>query len=148
MILAKAVTQLIGEVKSMKLVIFRSVVGAVVFICSAGCGWAQSDDFGRVVYKASCAVCHGENAKGAGPLAAELRSKPSDLSVLAKNNNGVFPVEAIYETIDGRKAVASHGTREMPVWGSEFLSFGSDSQLIVRNRILAVIDYLSRIQVK
>ena len=86
--------------------------------------------------------------KGGGPLSAELKSKPSDLSTLAKNNNGVFPVEAMYKVIDARKSITAHGSREMPICRAAFLSFGPDSQLIVRNRILAVVDYLSRIQVK
>lgn len=124
------------------LIIANSVIG---FSAVAS---AQDSDFGKMVYKSSCGACHGEDGKGNGPLSAELKSKPSDLSVLAKNNNGVFPVEAMYEIIDARKTIRAHGDREMPVWGYGFISFGPDSQQIVRNRILAVIDYLNRIQVK
>ena len=25
---------------------------------------------------------------------------------------------SVYETIDGRKVIAAHGTREMPIWGA------------------------------
>jgi hypothetical protein len=91
---------------------------------------------------------------------------PSDLTVLSKNNGGIFPFNSVYEIIDGRKAVAAHGTREMPVWGDRYSPdvFGElnvwprinpseirpsiDPEAIVRLRILAVIDYLNRIQAK
>jgi hypothetical protein len=40
--------------------------------------------------------------------------------VLSKNNNGVFPLNAVYEVIDGRKSIKAHGTREMPIWGLRY----------------------------
>jgi hypothetical protein len=57
---------------------------------------------------------------GKGPLSAELRSQPVDLTILAKKNDGVFPVNAVYEVIDGRKSVKAHGTREIPIWGFRY----------------------------
>jgi len=80
-----------------------------------------------------------------------------DLTVLAKNNNGVFPFDRVYQVIDGRKEqdILSHGSREMPVWGRAF-SIKSlpyfkekppyDTEYIVRRRILALIEYLHRLQ--
>jgi hypothetical protein len=88
----------------------------------------------------------------------------SDLTVLAKKNNGVFPVNSVYENIDGRKAVIAHGTRDMAIWGDRYapepsraliprpseniLGLFYDPETVVRMRILAVIDYLNRIQEK
>jgi hypothetical protein len=63
------------------------------------------------------------------------------------------------------KTIPAHGTREMPIWGYEFTPMSSlphnidpsywkmfgpepSSEVVVRTRILAVIDYLSRIQEK
>ena len=71
-------------------------------------------------YLSSCAACHGVDGNGKGPLSAELKSQPADLTILAKRNDGVFPVNAIYEVIDGRKSVKAHGTREMPIWGFRY----------------------------
>ena len=65
-------------------------------------------------------ACHGLDGNGKGPLSAELKSQPADLTILAKRNDGVFPVNAIYEVIDGRKAIKAHGTREMPIWGFRY----------------------------
>jgi mono/diheme cytochrome c family protein len=81
---------------------------------------AQSLDASKGEYIASCATCHGEDGKGNGPLGAALKTRPADLTVLAKKNNGVFPISAIYDAIDGRQVVTAHGTREMPIWGNRF----------------------------
>ncbi len=48
---------------------------------------------GPDLYHAHCAACHGSDGKGNGPAAAALKTKPADLTVLAKNNGGKFPTE-------------------------------------------------------
>jgi len=127
-------------------------------------GWAQQPmDAGKLEYQASCAACHGADGKGAGPVAAALTTKPADLTTLSKKNNGVFPFGRIYDIIDGRTELKSHGTREMPIWGFRFspapipgLSTQApyfldplfDREPVIRSRILAVVDYLYRIQEK
>jgi hypothetical protein len=126
-------------------------------------GLAQQTDFGKAEYQASCAACHGVDGKGTGPLGEELKTKPADLTMLAKQNNGVFPIERVYETIDGRKTIKPHGTRDMPIWGYRytptpvpgyspsapyFIDPLYDRESVVRGRILAVIDYLYRLQAK
>ena len=85
-------------------------------------------------------------------MSTALKATPPDLTVLAKNNGGVFPFSNVYEIIDGRKVIAAHGTREMPAWGrirpkllypsDKFIDPSYDPEFIVRTRILAVIDYL------
>jgi mono/diheme cytochrome c family protein len=105
---------------------------------------AQDINVGKKDYQSSCAACHGLDAKGNGPVSKELKSRPADLTVLAKNNNGVFPYDGVYQMIDGRNmTVASHGTREMPIWGYRF---GPPQAFRFKNRILAVINYLQSIQ--
>jgi hypothetical protein len=52
----------------------------------------------------------------------------------------------VYEMIDGRNStISSHGTREMPIWGYRFTP---PQAFRFKNRILAVIDYLNRVQEK
>ena len=128
---------------------------------------AQAEDFdvGKSEFQSSCASCHGTEGKGKGPVSELLKVPPPDLTILAKKNNGVFPTNAVYETIYGSKTIPAHGTREMPIWGYRFnpvinLPHIVDPtydvldpsrelrEAIVRTRILAVIDYLSRIQEK
>ena len=139
------------------LIITNAVIGF------GACALAQDIDVGKTEYQSSCAACHGADGKGKGPLGAALKSTPTDLTVLTKSNSGVFPVNAVYEVIDGRKSISSHGTREMPIWGyryrppEAFRLKQSDDYIysppaspegVVHGRILAVIDYLNRIQEK
>ena len=84
----------------------------------AGAAQAQDQDIGKGEFQSSCATCHGTDGKGNGPLREQLKVPPADLTMLARNNNGVFPTNAVYETIDGSKTVPAHGTREMPIWGN------------------------------
>jgi mono/diheme cytochrome c family protein len=130
----------------MREAVFKCLIIANAIIGFNGWAWAQDLDFGKMAYEDSCAACHGKDGTGNGPLSQELKTRPPNLTILAKNNNGVFPVDRMYEIIDGRKSITSHGTREMPIWGNAFLSFGPEN--VVRSRIMAIIDYLNRIQVK
>ena len=100
---------------------------------------------GKAAYESNCAACHGQSGKGDGPAGAELRTKPSDLTSIAKRNGGVSPTEIVYRVIDGTRTKRVHGNYEMPVWG---YVFGSEPEDVVRRRILAIIDYLQTIQVK
>ena len=128
---------------------------------------AQAEDFdaGKADFQSSCASCHGVDGKGKGPVSEQLKLPPADLTILAKKNNGVFPTNAVYETIYGSKTISAHGTREMPIWGERFNptmnyphnidptydALDPSRELrgaVVRTRILAVIDYLNRIQQK
>lgn len=123
------------------LIIANTIIGF-----SAWCALAKDTNVGIEEYRSSCAACHGIDAKGNGPVSKDLKTQPTDLTVLAKNNNGVFPYDKVYAVIDGRNStVVSHGTREMPVWGYRF---GPPQAFRYKNRIFAVIDYLKSIQEK
>jgi mono/diheme cytochrome c family protein len=108
---------------------------------------------GRTLYLHSCAVCHGVTGKGDGPYQHFIPDIP-DLTVLAKRNGGVFPVAQVYEIIDGRREVKAHGPREMPIWGMQYNieateMYGDirhEQEVLVRNRILHLIEYLYQLQ--
>jgi len=77
--------------------------------------------------------------------------KPADLTQISKKNNGEYPFWKVYRTIDGREEVKSHGTRDMPIWGSDFRMEAGTNALAesqVRGRILELVYYLQSIQVK
>ena len=134
----------------------RKFIGttAVSAITAVGAVSALADapQMGRQHYDAKCAVCHGADGKGNGPVANMLTDKPSDLTMMSKNNNGTFPFWAAYEIVDGRSGVGAHGTREMPVWGKEFYaasqggSQGISTETIVRGQIMELLIYLRSIQ--
>lgn len=141
-------------------IIIDCVIAALLTIGLNATAWAKNDDVGKLLFQSSCASCHGVDGKGKGPVSGQLKTAPSDLTVLAKKNGGVFPVSAVYEVIDGRKAIAAHGTRQMPVWGAyelkylypypaeKFIDRTYDPEVAERTRILLIIDYLNRIQKK
>ena len=118
--------------------------------------YAQKSDFGKRDYDSHCAVCHGVSGKGDGPYKPLLTKTPSDLTILAKNNKGVLPVDRLYQVLDGRMEVAAHGPREMPIWGVGSFYFmlaepktdQAAMEMITQGRILAIIDYLNRMQTK
>lgn len=111
-------------------------------------------DLGKREYNSNCANCHAENGKGGGPYVEFLKRSPPDLTVLAKNNGGVFPVSRVYATIEG--AGAAHGGRDMPIWGQQYRARAAEyyvdmpynAEAYVRTRILALIEYLDKLQVK
>lgn len=109
---------------------------------------------GQLEYRRSCAPCHGTDAKGDGPVGAALTKKPADLTMLAKENNGVFPKDRVAAFIDGSETVAAHGTRAMPIWGIAFRratpssTHAQRTQQEVNQRISLLVDYIESIQAK
>jgi mono/diheme cytochrome c family protein len=98
---------------------------------------------GETDYMVACAACHGRSGKGDGPVAAELRRAPPDLTLLAKNNGGVFPTAIVEAIIDGRKSLRAHGSYDMPVWGSVFSQLQPDK---AQSRIRNIVEYIRVIQ--
>src|SRR5512145_632290 len=93
----------------------------VSIVLAFGLGAREPRDLaGRDTYLRYCASCHGLEGRGNGSVAASLKAPPTDLTQIAKRNGGVFDERAVMATIDGRRAVAQHGTRDMPVWGAVF----------------------------
>ena len=120
---------------------------------------AERYDSGKREYMDRCAVCHGQSGKGDGGMIDILRTAPTDLTTLSRNNGGVFPFEHVYAVIDGRQAVKGHGSRDMPIWGKAYNAetvragehYGDmpyNMEMYARARILSLIDYLNRIQAR
>ncbi|MDP2822532.1 MAG: hypothetical protein Q8O52_07615 [Sulfuritalea sp.] len=114
-------------------------------------------DVGKFEYEGACAVCHGITGTGNGPFMGQLATRVPDLTVLARNNSGVFPFDRVYQVIDGRQELKAHGSREMPIWGRSFRMQSSaffenypahDIESSARSRILALTEYLYRLQGK
>jgi mono/diheme cytochrome c family protein len=108
---------------------------------------AQQSYAGSELFKNYCAACHGTSAHGDGPLAANMKKPPPDLTQFAARNGGVFPAALVAQIIDGRQLVKGHGGPDMPVWGDAFKAsrLGS-SEESVQARIKALVEYLEHIQ--
>jgi mono/diheme cytochrome c family protein len=110
---------------------------------------AEKSTMGKTLYEHFCASCHGASAKGDGPVGQFLSSKPSDLTQLAKKNNGKFPYDRVFGTIDGRVEIGAHGPADMPVWGRELRErSGGRSSAAVKSQITAMVHYLQTLQEK
>ena len=93
----------------------RAIVLAVVLL---GPSLAEADAPGAALYQRYCASCHGVSGRGDGPVAASLKEAPADLTRTPDPGKGAADVASLMEVIDGRRDVAAHGSREMPVWGT------------------------------
>ncbi len=140
--------------KSKKTALIRAIVAGAVFVSGLAVA-AEKIDIGKQEYDASCAACHGKKGEGDGPYGGFLNTPVSNLTVLSKNNGGVFPFAHVYDTIDGRALIKGHGA-DMPIWGArysseaakQFWDYSQDADSSVRGRILALIDYIHRLQQK
>lgn len=103
---------------------------------------------GKDMYMNQCAACHGADAKGNGPAASALKTPPTDLTVLAKNNNGKFPANHVYSSIVGDLNVPAHGTAEMPMWGNVYRSMSKGHEAEVQQRISNLTEYIKSLQVQ
>ncbi|MGD0966434.1 MAG: cytochrome c [Candidatus Acidiferrales bacterium] len=101
---------------------------------------------GADLYQAYCASCHGKNGKGNGPAAPALKATVPDLTVIAKNNRGEFPAARVRRIVMGEGMIASHGSREMPVWGPIFHQVEADVDR-APVRLENLVKYLESIQV-
>lgn len=132
------------------------LAGAAAAVGFSHPGFAQEQEVaavGKPLYENNCMVCHGQKAKGDGPMVTFglLVVPASDLTQLSKKHNGEFPFWKTYRVIDGREKIKGHGSEDMPLWGDEFrLDAGSGmmAQTEVRGKILALVYYLQSIQEK
>jgi mono/diheme cytochrome c family protein len=103
---------------------------------------------GKEMYTNYCAVCHGAEGKGNGPAADALKTPPSDLTLLSKNNGGVYPALKVASAIRGDSTVTAHGTKEMPVWGKLFRTISAGHQSEVDQRVANLVSYIKSLQSK
>ena len=103
---------------------------------------------GQALFVAYCAVCHGKDGKGDGPLAKAFRSATPDLTRVAARSGGQFPSARVQRVISGEEPFpGGHGTRDMPVWGPIFSQVAWDQDL-GRIRIYNLAKYIEEMQVR
>lgn len=72
---------------------------------------------GKQMYTSYCAPCHGTDGRGHGPAATALKTQPTDLTELTKNNHGKYPDTHVAAVLQFGSEVQAHGSAQMPIWG-------------------------------
>ncbi|MEY4166591.1 MAG: hypothetical protein RIR52_415 [Acidobacteriota bacterium] len=124
-------------------------IAVLGFVFSPSVTMGQAKDElarGRKLYNQYCASCHGMDAKGSGPVAASLKTAPSDLTTIAKRHDGKFDPVHIQLNISGEKDIPAHGTKDMPVWGAYFRN--TKGQSVSTLNIYALTKYIEAVQAK
>ncbi|NOD45731.1 c-type cytochrome [Ruegeria sp. HKCCD5849] len=98
-----------------------------LFVTGSALAQDVSVSDGSDLYRTYCWQCHGFEATGDGPMAEMLAIQTPDLTKLAAENGGVFPIDRIAQQIDGRSQLLAHGG-EMPIFGAVF---ETDQQIAV-----------------
>jgi len=139
----------------------RLLVIAVALTFAVGMGYADrsktkvtipvnktAPTSGSQMYASYCAPCHGLDGRGHGAVAAALRRSPTDLTALARSNQGRFPDTHIVTVLQNGVDVPAHGAAEMPVWGP---ILGKMDQAHTQDRMLRISNlsrYLESIQAR
>jgi len=127
---------------------------AATITCAALLGWVLSSTAsaqnrsayvvkGEKMFNKYCAACHGLTARGEGPVAKSLKGNLPDLTLL-QGPGEKFPFYKVQTAVDGENAIDSHGSREMPVWGTVFRKTSGELQR--QADIYALVKYIESIQ--
>jgi mono/diheme cytochrome c family protein len=131
---------------------------AVAVVGVGAHAWAQSTDkeATRPVAEAAanpeedfirhCAVCHGTDGRGNGPLAPAMKTAPADLTKIATRNKGEFPSAKVADVIRNGGGVLGHGSTAMPAWGLDFSE--KHNPTVARGRIAGLVRYIESLQEK
>lgn len=103
---------------------------------------------GKLMYSSYCAPCHGTDGRGSGPVSGALKSQPTDLTTLAKANNGKYPDTHVISVLQFGSTLPAHGTAQMPVWGPLLGKMDNVHTQDTQLRIANLSRYLHSIQVK
>jgi mono/diheme cytochrome c family protein len=142
-----------------KSVILLAVVVATVGLCLAQDKTQQkpvvketaikptSAASGKEMFAQYCAPCHGVDGKGNGPAASAMKSQPTDLTQLARKNNGKYPDSHIAQLLK-QGGPGAHGSADMPVWGPLFQSLDKYHDAVVQQRVSNLVNYMETLQAK
>jgi len=115
----------------------RTIFLGLGLIAAGFPGLAQDPEAGAETYATFCAACHGETARGDGPV-ADLLTVPAPL------------IEVIYR-IDGRAPIKAHGS-PMPPFGGMFegedatMKTEAGQPVLTSRSIVDLVAYLQSVQ--
>lgn len=115
-------------------------------LCLAGAPLALAQSSGQQAFERHCALCHGLDGRGSGPLADAMKLVPTDLTRLAARSNGEFPSNRVADVIRNGGAVLGHGSSAMLAWGTYFAEKGQPK--VGKQRIAELVSYIKSLQQK
>jgi mono/diheme cytochrome c family protein len=128
-------------------------IGLAAALGLAGCVETEmpGPQDGRALFMENCAVCHGENARGDGPMARGMAKAPKDLTLIKLRHGDRFPKAKIMSIIDGyaRSDLSGPG---MPEFGAllegDLVPYdsGDGRQTPTPRKLVALAEYLESIQ--
>jgi mono/diheme cytochrome c family protein len=128
-------------------------IGLGVILGLAGCVESEMPDQsdGRALFMENCAVCHGENGRGDGPMARAMATAPKNLTLIALRHGDVFPRAKIMSIIDGYARSDPSGPG-MPEFGDllqgDLVPYdsGDGKPTPTPRKLVALAEYLESIQ--
>ena len=126
-----------------------AVLAAALALLVVATELRAEDAAGQRLYLKYCGACHGLEGKGDGVVSQLMRPQPTDLTQIAKQNKGEFPLLQIAKIIDGRESRRAHGDPDMPVWGELLKSEMGDpmgAEAATKGIVLQISEYLRSIQ--
>ena len=131
--------------------ILRWAIAPTLMLGAHAISLAAESNSGKQMYLQYCSSCHGKDGKGDGTVSRDLKVRVPDLTGLAKKNKGIYPLDDVMATIDGRRLVRGHGDRNMPVWGESFHSESEGKKYpelttLLKGKIIA--EYVATLQKK
>jgi len=126
-------------------------VAAVLLIAACAPEEMPEASEGRDLFMTNCAVCHGADGRGNGPMATAMDPLPTDLTVIASQNGGALPVADILSKIDGYAQGGITGP-SMPQFGDLFrgdlvpFDTGDGVMTPTPRKLVALLEYIEGIQ--
>jgi mono/diheme cytochrome c family protein len=126
-------------------------VAAILGLAFIGASLVYAADAnpGKEMFMQYCSSCHGQKGRGEGSVSAFLKVKVPDLTLLKKNNKGIYPLDQVILAIDGTRKLRTHGDSKMPVWGVIFREEVKDpksAEVTVGLREKAIAEYVATLQ--
>lgn len=132
---------------------FSLLIGAAAAGLVAACTpeeMPQASD-GRALFMENCAVCHGVDGTGNGPMARAMAKAPPNLTLIAVRNGDSFPRAKVLSTIDGYAKSDLNGPN-MPEFGALLegdlvpLDTGDGVLTPTPRKLVALLEYIESIQ--
>ena len=107
---------------------------------------------GRALFVENCAVCHGTDARGDGPMARAMAKAPKDLTLISLRHGNVFPRAKVLSTIDGYARSDRLTGPNMPEFGAllegDLVPYdtGDGTLTPTPRKLVALTEYLESIQ--